>query len=100
MFSVICFFLVTFSTLPAQTSVGQEDGGRKVPEHGTFVGLRRQTVAEQAECASTASTTSLHPAVAPQFRLVQTPSGHAKRDLQCTQSPVRLEQCMRGSVHE
>lgn len=39
-----------------------------MPEHGILVGLRRQTVAEQAECASTASTSSLRPAVTPQFR--------------------------------
>lgn len=62
------FFVCLFLTHSAQTSVRQEDGGRKVPEHRILVRQRRQTVAEQAECASTASTTSLHPAVTPQFR--------------------------------
>lgn len=40
------------------------------------------------------------PRFTPNSGLVQPPSGHAKRDLQGIQSSPRLQQCMRGSVHE
>lgn len=40
------------------------------------------------------------PCFYPNPGLVQTPSGHAKRDLQSTQSSVMLQQCMRWSVDE
>lgn len=66
----------------------------------SYFGQWRQTLAEYAECASTFSTTSLQPALTPNPGLVQMPVGHAKRDLQCTQSSLRLQRCMRGSVDE
>lgn len=58
-----------------------------------ITGVWGQTPAEQAKCATTASTTSLHPAFTPPIQALckSTPQGHAKWDLQCTQ---------RGSVDE
>lgn len=94
-----CF--VTFSTVSTVSSRTLGSKQLYVRRLCCFlVGVWRQTVAEHAKCASIASTTSVHPALAPNPGLVQTPPGHAKRDLQCTQSSVRLQQCLRGSVDE
>lgn len=43
-----------------------------------FVGLWGQTLADHAKCASTTSTTSLHPALTPQCRPAQPPPGACK----------------------
>lgn len=58
-----------------------------MPEHRIFVRLRRQTVAEQAECASTASTTSLHPAVSPPIQALCTLPQGMQRGICSVYSP-------------
>lgn len=60
----------------------------------------RQTLAEQAKRASTASNTSVHPALAPDPGLVQTPPGACREGFAVYTVIVRLQHCLRGSEDE